>query len=138
MVDAAGEEIYRNTERTLTGSRFDSPDIEILRDDLCKVLYEAVDEKVEFLFDDRITSITQDESGLEATFANAAPRRFDLLIGADGLHSGVSKRAFGPEENFMHRLGDWYVATFGMPNFLGLAQGCRYKGICGFQFCRAS
>ncbi|MFZ6680183.1 FAD-dependent monooxygenase [Undibacterium sp. Tian12W] len=119
-VDAAGQEIYRNTERTLTGGRFDSPDIEILRDDLCKILYEAVDEKVEFLFDDRIISIAQDESGVDVAFANAAPRHFDLLIGADGLHSGVRKLAFGPEEDFIHRLGDWYVATFGMPNFLGL------------------
>src|SRR5271154_3803719 len=44
IVDSAGREIFRSTERTLTGGRFDSPDVEILRDHLCQVFYEAVDD----------------------------------------------------------------------------------------------
>jgi len=119
-VNADGEEIYRDTSRTLTGGRFDSPDIEILRDDLCQILYEAIRGRAQFLFDDRVTSISQDETGAAVTFASASPRRFDLVIGADGLHSGVRTLAFGPEKDFILRLGDSYVATFGMPNFLGL------------------
>ncbi|PMX27493.1 MULTISPECIES: FAD-dependent monooxygenase [unclassified Pseudomonas] len=119
FVDAEGKEIYRSTERTVTGGRFDSPDVEILRDDLCKVLYEAVGDQVEFLFDDRVTSITQDETGLDVAFANAAPRRFDLLIGADGLHSGVRRLVFGPEQQFLHFVG-FHIAVFAVPNFLGL------------------
>ncbi|ELX09504.1 monooxygenase FAD-binding [Janthinobacterium sp. HH01] len=58
--------------------------------------------------------------GVDVTFDKTAPRRFGLVIGADGLHSGVRKLAFGPEEQFMRPLGDWHVAVFGMPNFLGL------------------
>ncbi|HEY4308757.1 MAG TPA: FAD-dependent monooxygenase [Pirellulales bacterium] len=120
QVDSTGKETFRSTERTLTGGRFDSPDVEIMRDDLCKVLYEAVDNIVEYIFDDSVASLTHDESGVDVTFETAAPRRFDLVIGADGLHSRVRKLAFGPEEQFIRRLGNSYVAVFGMPNFLGL------------------
>jgi 2-polyprenyl-6-methoxyphenol hydroxylase-like FAD-dependent oxidoreductase len=119
MVDADGNEIHRSEDRTLTGGRFDSDDVEIMRDDLCRVLFEAVSH-VEYLFDDSITSLTQEVSGVEVTFERAAPRRFDLVVGADGLHSRVRRLAFGPEEQFLRRLGNSYVAVFGMPNFLGL------------------
>lgn len=120
QVDSSGTETLRNTERTLTGGRFDSPDVEIMRDDLCHVLYEAVGNQVEYLFDDSIASLTQDAAGVDVTFETAAPRRFDLVIGADGLHSQVRKLTFGPEQQFIRRLGNSYVAVFGMPNFLGL------------------
>ncbi|WP_437637229.1 FAD-dependent monooxygenase [Sorangium sp. So ce854] len=120
VVDAAGQEIFRSTESTLTGGRLDSPDVEILRDDLCHVLHEAVGPRVEYLFADSITSLTQDESGVDVTFVAAAPRRFELVVGADGLGSGVRRIAFGPDEQFIRPFGDMYVATFGMPNFLGL------------------
>ena len=120
VVDADGKEIFRSTESTLTGGRLDSPDVEILRDDLCDVLYGAVGSRVEYLFGDCITSLTQDDAGIGVTFVTAAPRRFDLVIGADGLGSGVRRIAFGPDAQFLHAFGDLYVATFGMPNFLGL------------------
>ncbi|WP_245919916.1 FAD-dependent monooxygenase [Melittangium boletus] len=120
VVDSAGEELFRSTECTLTGGRLDSPDVEILRDDLCDVLHGAVGNQVEYIFGDSIASLTQDESGVDATFVRAAPRRFALVVGADGLYSGVRRIAFGPDEQFLRALGDLYVATFGMPNFLGL------------------
>ncbi|RYZ40973.1 MAG: hypothetical protein EOO71_13965 [Myxococcaceae bacterium] len=120
MVDADGKETHRSEERTLTGGRFDSPDVEIMRDDLCRVLHEAVGNRVEFLFNDSIASLTQEALGVDVTFERAAPRRFELVVGADGLHSRVRRLAFGPEEQFLRRLGNSYVAVFGMPNFLGL------------------
>jgi 2-polyprenyl-6-methoxyphenol hydroxylase-like FAD-dependent oxidoreductase len=119
IVDFAGKEIFRSTERTLTGGRLDSPDIEILRDHLCQVLYEAVGDRVEYLFGDSIDSIRQDESGVDVAFVNAATRRFDLVIGADGLRSGVRRLVIGPDERFMRGLG-FYIAVFSVPNFLGL------------------
>ncbi|WP_437289276.1 FAD-dependent monooxygenase [Sorangium sp. So ce406] len=120
VVDSAGQEIFRSTESTLTGGRLDSPDVEILRDDLCHVLHEAAGAQVEYLFADSIASLTQDESGVDVTFVTAAPRRFELVVGADGVGSGVRRIAFGPDEQFVRAFGDLYVATFGMPNFLDL------------------
>jgi 2-polyprenyl-6-methoxyphenol hydroxylase-like FAD-dependent oxidoreductase len=44
------------------------------------------------------------------TFQRAAPRRFDLIVGADGLHSRVRRLTFGPESQFITHLG-MYIAT---------------------------
>lgn len=35
-------------------------------------------------------------------FENAAPRRFDLGVGADGLHSQVRRLVFGDESRRLH------------------------------------
>lgn len=120
LVDGEGKEIFRNEEATLTGGRLDSPDVEILRDDLCQVLREAAGDRVEYLFGDSVATLAQDEAGVDVTLASGGPRRFDVVVGADGLYSGVRRVAFGPDGQYLHAFGDFYVATFGMPNFLGL------------------
>jgi 2-polyprenyl-6-methoxyphenol hydroxylase-like FAD-dependent oxidoreductase len=122
VVDRDGNELFRSTESTLTGGRLDSPDVEILRDDLCQVLHEAVGNRVEYIFGDTIASLKQDESGVDVAFSSSpsSTRRFELVIGADGVGSGVRRLAFGPDEQFLQAIGDLHVATFGMPNFLGL------------------
>ncbi|HEX7307883.1 FAD-dependent monooxygenase [Lentzea sp.] len=127
VVDPAGREVFRSTEGTLTGGQLDSSDIEIMRDDLCEVLYGAVRDEAEFLFGDTITSLTQDDTGVDVTFATAAPRRFDVVVGADGVGSGVRRLAFGPDERFLHVMGENLVAVFSMPNFLGLE---RWQILC--------
>ncbi|MBB6130619.1 FAD-dependent monooxygenase [Mucilaginibacter lappiensis] len=115
----SGKEIYRNNEQTLTSGRNDSPDVEILRDDLCKVLFEAVGDRVNYIFDDTVVTLDQDEAGVDVTFAHAAPQRFDLVIGADGIRSNIRKTVFGPDEQFVRYLGH-YVAIFTMPNYFEL------------------
>lgn len=122
QVDSSGKETFHSTERTLTGGNLASADVEIMRDELCRVLHRAVDGGVEYLFDDSIATLAQDDAGVDVGFERAAPRRFDLVIGADGLHSTVRKLAFGPESQFIRPVGDWHVAVFGMPNFLALEQ----------------
>ncbi|MFI5960208.1 FAD-dependent monooxygenase [Cryptosporangium sp. NPDC051539] len=119
MVDDSGTEIYRTTERTLTGGRLDSDDLEVLRDDLVEVLHDACGPGVRFVFDDRITGLRQDDHGVDVWFARGAPARFDVVIGADGTHSGTRRLVFGPEEPFLRYLGG-YVAIMTIPNFLGL------------------
>jgi 2-polyprenyl-6-methoxyphenol hydroxylase-like FAD-dependent oxidoreductase len=84
--------------------------IEIPRGSLANVLYEAARDRAEFLFDDTIVALNQDQAGVDVTFDRAAPRRFDLVIGADGLHSNVRRLAFGPEPRFVRHMGV-YVAT---------------------------
>jgi len=118
VVDAlSGKELSRNTEHTVTRGKHDSPDIEVLRDDLLKVLFDTVGNQATYLFSDTIVSLHQDEKGVDITFANASPQRFDLVIGADGLHSNVRKLIFGDEKQFIRYLGH-YVAIFTIPNFL--------------------
>ena len=119
MVDDLGAEIYRTTERTLTGGRLDSEDLEVLRDDLVDVLRQACGPGVRFVFSDWITELRQDERGIDVRFTNAEPARFDAVIGADGVHSGTRRVVFGDEKPFLRYLGG-YVAIMTIPNFLGL------------------
>ncbi|GHH47321.1 FAD-dependent monooxygenase [Lentzea cavernae] len=114
VVDADGNELFRSTTHTLSGGDLASPDVELLRDDLARMLFDAVD-GVEYLFDDTITSI----DGTRVTFEKAAPRDFDVVVGADGLHSNVRRLVFGPEADFITHLG-MNLAVFTAPNFLGL------------------
>jgi 2-polyprenyl-6-methoxyphenol hydroxylase-like FAD-dependent oxidoreductase len=93
----------------------DGDDTEILRGDLAKVLYEHTRDDVEYVFGDWITGLDQRADGVHVTFAHGAPRRFDLVVGADGLHSGVRALAFGPEERFLKRF-DAYISIATVPN----------------------
>ncbi|MBV9793931.1 MAG: FAD-dependent monooxygenase [Actinobacteria bacterium] len=89
-------------------------EIEILRGDLGQLLYEASRPGTGYLFDDTITALEQDETGVNVTFEKAPPRRFGLVIGADGLHSVVRGLAFGPESGCVRPLGA-YTAWFTAP-----------------------
>lgn len=94
-------------------------DTEILRGDLAKILYEHTRDNVEYVFGDWITGLDERADGIHVTFAHGAPRRFDLVVGADGLHSGVRALAFGPEEDYLRRF-DAYISISTVPNTFGL------------------
>jgi 2-polyprenyl-6-methoxyphenol hydroxylase-like FAD-dependent oxidoreductase len=81
------------------------------RGDLASVIYKAVEGKVETLFGNSIRAIDEHEEGVDVTFDDGSSRAFDLVVGADGLHSRVRKLVFGPEEEFAKDLG-YRVATF--------------------------
>ncbi|WP_028934121.1 FAD-dependent oxidoreductase [Pseudonocardia spinosispora] len=119
MVDAAGRELMRDTGTTLTGGVIANDDVELMRDDLSRILTEAIGRTVEFRFGDSVTAMMQDDSGVDVTFEHAQPRRFDLVVGADGLHSQVRALAFGAEDRFAHPLGR-HIAIFSSENFLDL------------------
>ena len=86
-------------------------EIEVLRGDLCRLLYEASLPDTEYLFDDSITRIDREAGGIEVAFERAPSRRFALLIGADGLHSTVRRLAFGPDSAYLLAF-DLYNAWF--------------------------
>ncbi|MFF2791036.1 FAD-dependent monooxygenase [Streptomyces sp. NPDC058049] len=94
-------------------------DVEILRGDLARILYEATAPHTEYVFGDSVTSLTEDAEGVTVSFERGAPRRFDLVIGADGMHSTTRRLAFGPEERFVRHLGV-HCAIFTTANRLGL------------------
>ena len=86
-------------------------EIEILRDDLSRLLYEVTRNDAEYLFDDTVTELQEDADGVSVSFEKAAPRRFALVVGADGPHSVVRSLAFGPEADLVHPL-DIHTAWF--------------------------
>ena len=98
---------------------FFAGDVEILRGDLADILYQATRNDTEYIFGDSVTGLEQHADGVHVTFARSAPRTFGLVIGADGVHSGIRGLAFGPEAGFARDLGV-YTSIFSVPNFAGL------------------
>jgi 2-polyprenyl-6-methoxyphenol hydroxylase-like FAD-dependent oxidoreductase len=88
--------------------------VEIMRDDLSEAYYDAGRDHVEYLFGDSITAISPDG---EVTFEQAAPRRFDVVVGADGLHSNVRRLIFGEDAGRSQFLGG-YLAVESVPKAL--------------------
>lgn len=78
-----------------------SEDVEITRGDLSALLYRATHADVAYIFNDAVAALAQDEQGVDVTFHSGAQRRFDLVIGADGLHSAIRRIVFGPEDSFV-------------------------------------
>src|SRR4051812_34714652 len=92
-------------------------EIEVLRGDLADVLHRATAAGTEYAFGDGVTGLDDDGDGdgdgVTVTFERSAPRRFDLVVGADGSHSAVRALAFGPEEECARPLGlygCWFTA----------------------------
>jgi len=98
---------------------FAPEDLEIRRGDLARTLYELTKDEVEYRFGDSIHTLKQDEAGVDVTFERGGSRRFDLLVGADGLHSIVRTLVFGDEAQFERYCG-YHVGVFTIDNYLGL------------------
>ncbi|MEV5536535.1 FAD-dependent monooxygenase [Saccharopolyspora shandongensis] len=111
VIDAAGR------PRVALPAEFAGGEVEILRGDLAALLYDLTRDDTEYVFGDWITSLTETADGVRVTFNDAPPRTFDLVVGADGLHSGVRALAFGPETGF-RRFLDHYIAGFSVPDEL--------------------
>lgn len=115
-VDGNVLEIYRADDHGGDGY---IAEIEILRGDLSRVLHDDTRDGVEYVFGDRIAELTQDADGVDVVFAGGNRRRFDLVVGADGLHSALRTMVFGPHEQFVRHLG-LVLAFYSVPNEFGL------------------
>src|SRR4051812_48320049 len=75
--------------RAVIPGEFTGGEIEIRRGDLAKLLYERTRDSCEYVFGDSVSSLTENGNGVHVTFEKGAPRTFDLVVGADGIHSNV-------------------------------------------------
>jgi 2-polyprenyl-6-methoxyphenol hydroxylase-like FAD-dependent oxidoreductase len=103
VVDAGGEPL------TVIPGSFTGGDVEIRRGDLAELLYERTRDTCEYVFGDSITSLTETADGVQVTFRQGPPRTFDLVVGADGIHSNVRRLAYGPESDYVKHLGHYYA-----------------------------
>ncbi|MEU8157369.1 FAD-dependent monooxygenase [Micromonospora sp. NPDC048986] len=110
FVDTRGRSVARIDMRAIQG-RAASTEVEIMRGDLAAILHETTQDDVEYIFDDSIRTLDQDDDGVTVTFAHAPTRRFDLVVGADGTHSTVRDLAFGPESRFLRHLGYYFASA---------------------------
>ncbi|MEE3753871.1 FAD-dependent monooxygenase [Mycobacterium intracellulare] len=106
----------RATEIDLTKIYAASSDrhVEIMRDDLSEIYYDAARDDVEYLFGDSITAIEHDGT---VTFERSPARGFDVIVGADGLHSNVRRLTFGEEAGLTRFLGG-YLSVLSAPKTL--------------------
>jgi 2-polyprenyl-6-methoxyphenol hydroxylase-like FAD-dependent oxidoreductase len=103
MVDERGSEVAAVSVEPLrasTGNRFTS----VARTDVSAALLGAC-QGVPVHFGTTITRLEQDEAGVAVELSGGRSERFDLVVGADGLHSGVRALAFGAEHCRQRELG---------------------------------
>ncbi|UIZ16030.1 FAD-dependent monooxygenase [Streptomyces sp. R527F] len=120
FLDEDGAEVASIAPHTVTGG-VAGADLEVRRGALAGALHSAVRDDVEFLFDDSIDTLDQHRHGVDVTFRRGGGRTFDLVVGADGLHSHTRGLVFGPEERF-HRYLGYCFAGFTLPNTFGLVR----------------
>ncbi|TQS41964.1 FAD-dependent monooxygenase [Cryptosporangium phraense] len=113
VVDGSGKRVASMDGDTFGGRTHG--DAELLRGDLTRVLYDLTGNDVEYRFGEAITALDGNRVG----FASGSSASYDLIIGADGVHSTTRALAFGPEERFRHDLG-YRIAICSVPNHLGL------------------
>ncbi|MBK1884147.1 FAD-dependent monooxygenase [Luteolibacter pohnpeiensis] len=103
-----------HTERKLVVRTENEPpsdlDYEIERDALMQILLEAVRDRCEIVLGDKIVGLNETDR-VEVTFKNGKTESFDLVLGCDGVHSGVRKIQFGEESNYIHFLQQYFSIT---------------------------
>ncbi len=102
LVDGRGREIGRLPAEVVSG------EVEIHWGTFTRILYEAVRDDVNYRFGVRITALDDDGQRVEVTFSDGSSGSYDLVIGADGLHSAARKLVFGPEEQYVTPLGQCF------------------------------
>ncbi|GAA2986258.1 FAD-dependent monooxygenase [Streptosporangium longisporum] len=117
-VDGAGR-VTARLERQLLEKVIRGPYLALMHTTLEEALAEAVRDKVEIRYGQHIAAIEQRPSGVGITFAEGRQESFDLLIGADGVHSATRELAFGPEERFARHLG-YTMACYPLHDTYGL------------------
>ncbi len=121
FVDAEGEVIGAIPVYDLTVN--EGADVELPRGELTTLLYGLTkNSRVHYRFDDSIETLEDDGAGVDVRFKSGERQRYDVVIGADGLHSNTRRLAFGPEEPFSRYLGSTFN-LFSVPNDLGLSHG---------------
>jgi 2-polyprenyl-6-methoxyphenol hydroxylase-like FAD-dependent oxidoreductase len=90
--------------------------VSLQRGDLAELIFARIESRVESIFGDTISAIAEADNGVRVTFASGVEREFDLVVGADGLHSRVRELVFGPESRFEKFLG-YKAAAFGIGGY---------------------
>ncbi|MGI4756470.1 MAG: FAD-dependent monooxygenase, partial [Janthinobacterium lividum] len=84
---------------------------EIERNVLLDMLFNEVNDNVEFLFSDSISGLEQSANDVSVTFSSGVTRSFSLVLGCDGTHSAVRRMCFGPEASFLFFLQNYFSLT---------------------------
>ncbi|TDC33428.1 FAD-dependent monooxygenase [Kribbella albertanoniae] len=115
FVDESGRQLMR------LPAEFAGGELEVLRSDLSQVLYDHGRDVAAYRFGDSIASLHETAGGVDVTFESGLEETYDLVIGADGMHSVVRRLAWPAEQVTERHLG-YYVAGWEVPNTLGAVE----------------
>lgn len=90
--------------------------VSLPRGELSASIFGKIRGRVETIFGDSVDRIVQTQDCAQVVFASGSTREFDLVVGADGLHSRVRELVFGPESRFEKYLG-YKAAAFGTTGY---------------------
>lgn len=82
------------------------PNLSCTRPQLVKLLHSGLGD-ADLRFDTALEELTQQGDEVEATFSDGTHETFDLLVGADGMHSRVRRLVFGEQPYFHAHWGGW-------------------------------
>ncbi|MGW0249790.1 FAD-dependent monooxygenase [Nocardia goodfellowii] len=117
FVDGTGKRVAKMGTEVFGHSGGPVAELSLRRTDLAQIIYDATCADVEYVFGDAIRTVDQDRDGVHVRFEHGGPRRFDLLVGADGVRSNVRQLVFGPDEHYLRDLGS-YMSLFTAPTEL--------------------
>lgn len=89
-----------------TNGRFTS----LPRSDLAGIIWRALPSSMQVRFGDEVARLEPEGDSVRVHFARSEADTFDLVIGADGLHSKMRELVFGPEDEFETFLGYAFAA----------------------------
>jgi len=110
VVDGRGRRVAGFGTRVfsdLTGGRY----VTLPRSGLSRLIFERIADDTETIFGDEIVALDERDDHVAVRLLHGGERRFDLVVGADGLHSAVRRLAFGPQAQYEKHLG-YVVAAF--------------------------
>lgn len=117
IVDSANRRrAYFGVNNSGKGRQSFTTQYEIMRGDLCQLMYDAIKEKVSFRFGTSIESFKQKNNLVEVHFSDGKTEQFDFLVGADGMGSNTRKLMLGPGvQDALRPVKGAYTAYFTIP-----------------------
>lgn len=94
--------------REVLGGRY----LALMHGNLEDAIYKVVRDRAEVRFGTSIAEIEQTEDAVAVSFEDGKLESFDLVVGADGIHSNVRRLVFGPEQEFAYFMGYQFASHF--------------------------
>ncbi|MBN9609847.1 MAG: hypothetical protein BGO26_18045 [Actinobacteria bacterium 69-20] len=116
----AVEGVTARLNRRLVEKVLRGPYLALMHSTLEDVLAAAIRDKVEVRHRQSIAAVHQSDARVDVTFADGAQASFDVLVGADGVHSRTRELVFGAEPRWARHL-DFSMACYPVPDIPGLA-----------------
>ncbi|HJS19059.1 MAG TPA: FAD-dependent monooxygenase [Anaerolineales bacterium] len=83
----------------------------LMRGDLETTIYESIRDEVPIRFGVSANRLKVHDEAVEVELSNGESERYDLVIGADGIHSNIRRLMWGNESQFKRFLGFYVVCS---------------------------